>query len=226
MKGPPMTITRIPRRPLRRFRVDRQARRAPEEQRLLQILIGLAQRPVAGQPPLDLDAVRGDLERLHTVGVTTRLAGAASADLGVAPAVPDPRPGQRRLHDRAIGALQRQLHDLFESLLGDADALVHPYYRLTPQVACVYLTRVGDGQVASITVGSEAPDRFWWNVLALLQRHGSRIRRCQARTGSRRCGRLFVRTRRQTFCSPTCAQRERARRRYDLQRAATERRTD
>jgi hypothetical protein len=58
--------------------------------------------------------------------------------------------------------------------------------------------------------GAEWPDRFWLCVVALLERFGHRLYRCQQEG----CGRLFLKTKRQTYCSAACSQRERSRKWY------------
>lgn len=53
-------------------------------------------------------------------------------------------------------------------------------------------------------------DSLWYSAQALLAEYGSRLSRC-ARS---ECRRLFVRTKRQNYCSPACSQRTRAAKYY------------
>jgi hypothetical protein len=52
------------------------------------------------------------------------------------------------------------------------------------------------------------PGAFWFAAVKLLEHHGTSVERCQ------RCARLYVRTKRQTFCSAACAQRARSQKWY------------
>lgn len=52
-------------------------------------------------------------------------------------------------------------------------------------------------------------DSFWLGVIALLEVYGERIRRCLD------CAQLFLRQKRQQYCSPQCSQRVRSARYYE-----------
>lgn len=59
--------------------------------------------------------------------------------------------------------------------------------------------------------GAEWPDWLWLAIAAVLKEFGPWIVRCEAQD----CRRLFLRTRRQAYCSPECSQRVRSKRWYE-----------
>lgn len=54
------------------------------------------------------------------------------------------------------------------------------------------------------------PDIFWLAVADLLRIHGDRIRQCS----KRECSKVFIRTKRQDYCSPECSQSVRSKKHY------------
>ena len=54
------------------------------------------------------------------------------------------------------------------------------------------------------------PDIFWLAVADLLRIHGDSIRQCQKQN----CGKVFIRTKRQDYCSTQCSQIERSKKHY------------
>jgi hypothetical protein len=67
------------------------------------------------------------------------------------------------------------------------------------------------------------PDIFWLAVADLLRIYGDRIRQCQRVS----CGKIFIRTKRQDYCSAQCSQSARSKKYYVANRAkATKKRRD
>jgi len=125
---------------------------------------------------------------------------------------------------KEMRTMRDELRQLFAALWPtDGVELTIPSYHLPVHIGGIYLTRVGAGSIASVSI-AEWPSTFWVAVADLLHQYGARIRRCSARHGANHCGRLFLRTRRQIFCSPQCAQRERSREWYDEHRTEAQRR--
>ena len=89
--------------------------------------------------------------------------------------------------------------------------------RIKARTQAVVVVAFGSGQIDSAYL-APWPDIFWLSIISLLKKHGRKIKRCGARSGRTRCGRLFFRLKRQEFCSRTCSQRERARRWYEKNR--------
>jgi hypothetical protein len=54
------------------------------------------------------------------------------------------------------------------------------------------------------------PDVFWLAVADLLRVHGDRIRQCS----KQECGKVFIRTKRQDYCSSECSQSVRSKKHY------------
>lgn len=84
--------------------------------------------------------------------------------------------------------------------------------RIPVQIQRVYL--VGRGQSISRLYASQWPDWMWLAMAAVLEHVGSYIERCETPD----CLQLFLRTRRQTFCSAQCSQRVRSQRWYRAHR--------
>ncbi len=108
---------------------------------------------------------------------------------------------------RAIHARLRQVFDVLRPLTNDGKIA---RVRLPAQIQRVDLTDV-DGRTIKRVYGAEWPDWLWLAIAAALEEFGSRIERCQASD----CGRLFLRTRRQAYCSTECSQRVRSKRWYE-----------
>jgi hypothetical protein len=60
------------------------------------------------------------------------------------------------------------------------------------------------------------PDTIWIVTMSLLEEFGTRLRRCP----TCEVRRLFLKTRRQMYCSPACSQRARSARWYNQHRRA------
>lgn len=58
------------------------------------------------------------------------------------------------------------------------------------------------------------PDMFWLAVADLLRIHGDSIRQCPKRD----CGKVFIRMKRQDYCSPQCSQSARSKKHYAANR--------
>jgi hypothetical protein len=218
-----MPIERISAETLQRRRRALQTRRDAQRLQLLQWLIHFAQRDVRGLSKTAWDTVRLDLERFHHAGTRAVISEAGRAD-------PDTtrRPARsatplRRLRLGELRAMQRTLQRVFNGLWPAAATTTTPAADLPVQTSGIDLTRVGGGQVVSIARAAW-PATVWWAVTSLLEQYGARIRRCPALRGATPCGRLFLRTRRQAFCSKTCAQRDRSRAWYGAHRAAAQQR--
>jgi CGNR zinc finger protein len=71
----------------------------------------------------------------------------------------------------------------------------------------------GNGRTFPYTAGPW-PVAFWFAIAAVIESGSPYLRRC---TGVE-CGKLFVRTKRQAYCSKACGQRTRSRRFYEAHR--------
>jgi hypothetical protein len=111
--------------------------------------------------------------------------------------------GLRRLSRVEI----HQIHDALRGLLDKLKPAGEPPsaepYELLPARVMPHLSSDGR-RIWAIDV-SEWPDTFWLSVRSLLARFGERLTRCE----DPQCGRLFLRTRRQSYCSRACSQRVR-----------------
>jgi hypothetical protein len=154
------------------------------------------------------------------LGFAVRLMGAGSvwpasvldgrAELGLAPGyggVPTQLPAiPTEQETREIHARVREVLDALRPI-GGATQPVN--VSLPAQIQLVQLSSI-DGQTIKRRYGSEWPDWFWLALAAALEEFGERISRCEASD----CARLFLRVRRQAYCSAECSQRVRSRRWY------------
>ena len=67
------------------------------------------------------------------------------------------------------------------------------------------------GQPSFLLVTGPWPTPFWFATATLIQKTGHLLRRC-------RCGRVFLRTRRQEYCTTACSQRARSKKFYNANR--------
>jgi hypothetical protein len=199
-----MSVIRIPRKQLAQRRRARHEARAREAEERLHWLIAFARTPIATLTSSEREAVAKEVRafaafRVHGVVTETESVLPAPADLTV----------------RAVIALQSELGSMLNTLWPPNPAIPSVAFRLKAPSTGMFVARTtGTDQVQAVTT-AVWPSTFWWVAVSLLQAHGTRIRRCMARTGATTCGRLFVRTRRQIFCSPACSRRERARQWYE-----------
>jgi hypothetical protein len=70
--------------------------------------------------------------------------------------------------------------------------------------------------LAAVLLASDFESAFFLAFARILHAHGDHLRRCAAAG----CTRLFLRHRKQAFCSPRCSQRERSQRSYQKHRTA------
>jgi hypothetical protein len=212
-----MTVAfkRVSRREKARRLREHRAQRKIEHQRWLRWLVAFAQTPAVDQTAMEANRLRQEVADFQGV----RFGRLVTDDNA-----PGYKGWRRRISMIKIVALQRQLISLFEELWPSDPAVSPSTIRMDPSLAGVFLTRIPiTGQVAPtmITKGSHT---FWWNVILALEQHGPLVRRCMARRRSTRCGHLFVRKRRQTYCSKACARRELARQWYERHRLDEQRR--
>ena len=112
--------------------------------------------------------------------------------------------------------VQRELRESLERLLSPGTR----YWSLPPavgalQVDRIYVERVGmKGREFLATWEGPWPASFWFTVATVLEHGADLLRRC-ARPD---CATVFVRTRRQNYCSMKCSQRVRSRKNYGLRR--------
>ncbi|PWT81408.1 MAG: hypothetical protein C5B57_10520 [Blastocatellia bacterium] len=209
-----MPIQRIKPHVLNERRRERRADRAAAQEQWLHWLVDFVQVSIR-----DLPAVaRRELQEKVAEFSHVRLSGTLP--------MPPVANARIQLNLRELLSMQRQLRAICEKLwTRDPDsARTYPFVRVELGYSTVHLTPIGSSGRIGFMIEAEWPARFWWTVVKLFELHGSRIRRCISRQKSMRCGRLFVRTRRQMFCSKTCARRELARRWYELHRNEAQRR--
>ena len=211
-----MPIERIDQRQRAELRQAARAGRARDQQRALEWLLTFAETPI-GTDSGAADRVRPGLMTFQQVPLSGLL-------LKDTQAIRD-RLRHLTVHD--LATVQQQIANLVETVWPRDPTRTDRSSILLPpaHVDRLFWTGVGKhGVLARTVVAARWPASFWWAVILLLEQYSGRIRRCQARQGSTRCGRLFVRTRRQTFCSKACARRELARRWYEAHRAEAQRR--
>lgn len=120
-----------------------------------------------------------------------------------------------------IRAIHVQLREILHALWPRSGETAKQRIPLPAGIQCVHLSN--DGKEIRRIYGANWPDWFWVGIAALLEEFGSHIERCQAPD----CGRLFLRIRRQSYCSAECSQRVRSRRWYEAHRdEARERRRE
>ena len=207
----PMAVRRITKRESKQARTKLLAVRAAGEHALLEWLIGFERRDVSRLDRMERDDVRRNLDRFATVRDGVVL----PAELfrgNTASRTP-------RLSRRDVADLQSRLRELLTSVrpLEPTDGMPPTRQRIPARTTEVVVVAFGSGQIDSVYL-APWPDRLWLAIIALLKKHWRTIRRCRARAGSGRCGKLFLRSNRQEFCGTRCAQRERARRWYETNR--------
>jgi hypothetical protein len=122
-----------------------------------------------------------------------------------------------------IRAFHAQLREILNALWSGSGEHPGGLVRIPAAVQHVYLHLTLDSRGIKRIYGSGWPAWLWLAVAAVLEEFGSHIKRCQAP----HCGRLFLRIRRQAYCSVECSQRVRSRRWYEAhQNEARDRRRD
>ena len=157
------------------------------------------------------------------------------ADLAILPGwggIPKPRP--RRLTRAQVCDIHTRLRQACDALFpvdeGHADAAT-VFIPVNIQHVGLRRSRVGMAQQKARAKRSEAgkisrvygaawPDWLWLAIAAALEEFGPRIMRCTAPD----CSRLFLRNRRQAYCSTACSQRVRSKLWYDTHRAEAQKR--
>ena len=121
-------------------------------------------------------------------------------------------PTRRDVTPAALRALQRTLATKLDGLVPTSG---NPAVSLLEQELGAHrvVLMVCERQVER-TVFAEWPNVFWIAVLAILEDGGHRLARCLRPE----CCRVFVRIRRQQYCSPRCSQIMRSRRWYAAHR--------
>jgi hypothetical protein len=209
-------IERIDKRQRAELRQAARAGRARDQQRALEWLLAFAETPIGTDSGV-ADRIRLDLITFQQVPLSGLLRKDCNAT----------RAQIRHLTVHDLATVQQQIANLVETVWPrDPTRTDRGSIPLAPpDLEGLFWTRVGKhGVLARTVVSARWPASFWWAVILLVEQHSGRIRRCQARQGSTRCAQLFVRTRRQTFCSKACARRELARRWYEAHRAEAQRR--
>jgi hypothetical protein len=174
---------------------------------LLQWLIDFEALDLAASTPADLDRIGRELDRFRTVRVPGPSGMSVIVDSGGAPRA------EPIFSAAEIRAVQQRVRTFLTAVRPRVPWEAPEWYSL-PVLPAIGVSTVGAQQIVS-AIRAPWPQGFWVVVWALVLRYGTQLRRCEARQGAGTCGRLFLRTRRQLFCSQTCAQRERARRWYE-----------
>ena len=127
-------------------------------------------------------------------------------------------PTPRNVTPAALRALQRTLATKLDALVPTSG---NPEQSLLVQeVGAHRVVLLVRGRQVERTALSEWPNTFWIAVLAILETGGHRLARCLRPE----CCRVFVRMRRQQYCSPRCSQIMRSRRWYAAHRPEAQRR--
>ena len=127
-------------------------------------------------------------------------------------------PTPRDVTPAALRALQRTLATKLDALVPTSG---NPEQSLLVQeVGAHRVVLLVRGRQVERTALSEWPNTFWIAVLAILETGGHRLARCLRPE----CCRVFVRMRRQQYCSPRCSQIMRSRRWYAAHRPEAQRR--
>lgn len=196
----PIERIAISRKVLKHWRAARQS----THERVLRSVLDFAAR--------DLPQTAGDRRRLQQqLQQFDYVSG-----LGVFPARftrrPIARHRLRRLSRAEICQLHARLRGLLDTLkpIGGSSGKI-PYEMLPARVQICVAS--DSRRVWSVDV-AEWPDTFWLSIRSLLSRFGERVIRCQ----NPRCQHVFLRMRRQAFCSPACSQRVRSRDWYERHR--------
>ncbi len=206
-----MAVRRLTRGESRQGRTHLREARAAEGYTRLEWLIDFERCDVSTLGKEDLIAIRQRLGRFTSVrdGDVLPVEVLSGSKTASASRIP-------RLSRKVIADIQKNLRALFTLIRPpDQTPSMPPIrVRIEARTQGVDVVAFGSGQIDSVHA-AVWPDILWLAIIALLQEHGTKIRRCGARTGATRCGTLFLRSRRQTFCSKACSQRERARRWYE-----------
>ena len=121
-------------------------------------------------------------------------------------------PTRRDVTPAALRALQRTLATKLDGLVPTSG---NPAVSLLEQELGAHrVVLMVCGRQVERTVFAEWPNVFWIAVLAILEDGGHRLARCLRPE----CCRVFVRIRRQQYCSPRCSQIMRSRRWYAAHR--------
>ena len=134
-----------------------------------------------------------------------------------APEVLSTGPTRRDVTRSALRALQRTLATKLDGLVPTSDEHAS---LLVQEVGAHRAVLQVSGRQVERTVFSEWPNAFWIEVLAILEDGGHRLARCLRPE----CRRVFVRRRRQQYCSPRCSQIMRSQRWYAAHRPEAQRR--
>jgi hypothetical protein len=202
-----MPTERISRQQLELRRREQRARRAREHEQWMKWLLAFERVPLGA---LDIDRAKIVTE----AGIF--------ATVPVADVLPQ-NPAQSGGQIATLGSLvdiQQTLTSMFEALW-PSDATVPVSFELPVRSIGMFVARENYSGQVQHWVTAAWPSNFWWVAIGLLEVYGARVRRCTARSGAGKCGRLFLRKRRQLFCSPACSRRELARRWYERHRSKT-----
>ena len=157
------------------------------------------------------------------------------ADLAILPGwggIPKPRP--RRLTRAQVRDIHARLRQVCDALFPVNDAQADAATVFLPvhiQHVGLRRSRVGAARQQTTATGQEAgtvvrvygapwPDWLWLAIAAALEEFGPRMIRCTVPD----CRRLFLRNRRQAYCSTACSQRVRSKLWYDTHRAEVQKR--
>lgn len=128
-------------------------------------------------------------------------------------ALPWGSPAHRAKTVETLTDLQRTLRELLDGLfsrrgMGDLPGVSAILPTATSRI---HLQRLNAGTEPPVEVWFTVTDwhaAFWFSVAALLEEFGRQLRHCS------KCGALFVKVRRQAYCSPACSGAARAQRWY------------
>ena len=109
-----------------------------------------------------------------------------------------------------VRSLQQPLRDGLESLY--PSGVWRPPLQWAPPLAVEAIEIARGSREFGLIYVVAWPDAFWFAALKLLEHYGTSVRRCA------RCGRLFIRTKRQEYCTPACSQNTRSQRWYESHR--------
>ena len=207
-----MAMRRLTRRESKKARATFEAVRTAGEQALLEWLFSFEQCDVPASTRAELDEMRRNLKRFAAVRDGSFLPAEVLSGRKTRPTP--------RLSRQAVIEIHTQLRELLTHVRPPehSNGTSPTSLRIEVHTTAVLLVAFGSGQIDSVHL-APWPDRLWLAIIALLKKHSETITRCHARTGSARCGRLFLRTKRQAFCDKKCAQRERARQWYETNRS-------